>query len=44
MVDSKGFRRKRSGPNFKALPGKRQSPGRDLNPGPPEYKAGVLTT
>jgi hypothetical protein len=21
-----------------------RSPGRDLNPGPPEYKAGVLTT
>jgi hypothetical protein len=55
----KGFRKKRSWPNFKVLSWHfsggteendenlsqvNRSPGRDFNPRPPEYEAGVLAT
>jgi hypothetical protein len=30
--------------NHENLSHNSRSPGRDLNPGPPEYEAGVLTT
>jgi hypothetical protein len=56
MMSWKGFRRKRPWPNFRYYPNIRlvglrkstkslsQSPGRDLNLGPPDYEAVVLTT